>query len=93
MVDKVRKELAFITLNRHERKIDSIKYKLAYILKNLNVSKTVEELEKMVRDVKKTTFSKSKVEGTFVERENLLGLLMACKNIAEIESKVPEFQF
>ena len=44
MVDKVIEELALITPNRHEMKIDSIKHKLDYILKNLKVSKTVEEL-------------------------------------------------
>ena len=35
MVDKVIEELALITPNRHEKKIDSIKHKLDYILKNL----------------------------------------------------------
>ena len=44
MVDKVIEELALITPNRHEMKIDIIKHKLDYILKNLKVSKTVEEL-------------------------------------------------
>ena len=43
MVDLVIEELALITPNRHEKKIDSIKHKLDYILNNLKVSKSVEE--------------------------------------------------
>ena len=35
MVDKAIEELALITPTRHEKKIDSIKHKLDYILKNL----------------------------------------------------------
>ena len=46
MVDKDIKELALITPNTHGKKIDNIKHKLDYILKNLKVSKTVEELER-----------------------------------------------
>ena len=46
MVDKVIEELALIAPNRHEKKIYSIKHRLDYILKNLKVSKTVEELER-----------------------------------------------
>ena len=43
-VDRVIEEMALLIHNRHEKKIDSIKHKLDYILKNLKVSKTVEEL-------------------------------------------------
>ena len=85
MVDKDIEELALITPNRHEKQID-------YILKNLKVSKTVEELQKIVRDVKKITVSYFKVEGSFVEKENLFRVLMASKTVAEIESTVPENQ-
>ena len=88
MVDKVIEELALITPNTHGKKIDSIKHKLDYILKILKVSKTVQELEKMVRDVKKLTVSDSKVEGSFVEKEDLFKVLVACKSVAEIESKL-----
>ena len=44
----------------------------------------------MVRDVKKMTVSYSKVEGSFVEKEDLFRVLVACKSVAEIESEVPE---
>ena len=47
----------------------------------------------MVRDVKKLTVSDSKVEGSFVEKKDLFKLLVSCKSGAEIESKVPKFQF
>ena len=90
MVDKAIEELALITPNRHEKKIDSIKHKLDYILKKLKVSKTVEEFEKMVRDVKKITVSDSKVERSFVEKEDLFRVLVACKSVAELELKIPE---
>ena len=93
MIDKIIEELALITPNRQEKKIDSIKHKLNFILKNLKVTKTVEELEKMVREVKKMTVSDSKVEGSSVEKDDLFRVLVACKSVAEIESKVPEFQF
>ena len=43
-----------------------------------------------MRDVKKITVSYSKVEGSFVEKENLFRVLMASKSVAEIESTVPE---
>ena len=78
-VDRVIEEMALITHNRHVKKIDSIKHKLDYILKKLKVSKTVEELEKMVRDVKKMTVSYSKVEGSFVEKEDLFRVLQKCR--------------
>ena len=45
-VDRVIEEMALITHSRHEKKIDSIKHKFDYILKNLKVSKTLEELER-----------------------------------------------
>ena len=44
----------------------------------------------MVRDVKKLTVSDSKVEGSFVGKEDLFRVLVACKSVAELESKVPE---
>ena len=88
-VDRVIEEMALITHNRHVKKIGGIKHKLDYILKKLKVSKTVEELEKMVRDVKKITVLDSKVEGSF-EKEDLIRVLVACKSVAEFELKIPE---
>ena len=44
----------------------------------------------MVRDVKKITVLYSKVEGSFVEKQDLFRVLVACKSVAELESKVPE---
>ena len=38
MVDKVIKKLALITPNTHGKKIDNIKHKFDYILKNLKIS-------------------------------------------------------
>ena len=87
--DRVIAKMTLITYNRHVKKIDSIIHKLDQFLKKLKVSKTVEELEKMVRDVKKITVLDSKVEGSF-EKKDLLRVLVACKSVAEFELKIPE---
>ena len=44
----------------------------------------------MVREVKKITVSDSKVEGSFVENEDLFRVLVACKIVAELELKITE---
>ena len=94
-VDKIIEELELVAPNRQEKQVDTIKHKLDYILKNLKVSKTVDELEKMVREVKKMTVSNLKVEASSgeKEKEDIFRVLVACKSVAEIESRVPEFQF
>ena len=87
-VDKIIEELELVAPNRQEKQVDTIKHKLDYFLKNLKVSKTVDELEKMVREVKKMTVSNLKVEASSgeKEKEDIFRVLVACKSVAEIES-------
>ena len=85
--------LKLVTPNTQGTVIDNIKYKLDYILKNVKVSTAVEELEQVVKEVKAMTMSGEKVEEVTVEKEDIYKVLVACKNIVEIETKVPEFKF
>ena len=98
-VDLIIEELMLESPSHQETHMDTIKYKLDYILKNVKVSRKVNELEQVVKEVKAMTLSKAdeklvnEKEEVEHEKENVYKILLACKNIAEIESKVPEFHF
>ena len=92
-IDLVIEGLKLVTPNTQGTVLDTIKYKLDYILKTVKVSTAVEELEQVVKEVKAMTMSGERGEEVIGEKEDIDRVLVACKNIVEIETKVPEFKF
>jgi hypothetical protein len=70
----------------------SISCKLEFILENIKVSDTVEELEKVVKNMKEMRVE-VKEEKTSEPKEDIKVMLRMCRNVEEIQTKVPEFDF
>ena len=70
---------------------DRIKAKLELIKGSINISKTVIDLEKVVKEVKKLTITNEKEEGVSNCLDEVKRILVSCRSVSEIETKVPEF--
>ena len=92
-VDCILEKLCLNPPNLHEGESDRIKAKLDFIIGNLVISKTVSKLEQVVEDVKKLSLSKEKLENGSNLTEEVKKVIGTCRSVAEIETKVPEFQY
>ena len=92
-VDMIIVKLELVPPCTQKSQLDSIKNKLDFIFKNLQISTTVDVLQQVVREVHQMTISDEKIDDGTISKEEASQLLLACKSVTEIESKIPEFQY
>ena len=70
-----------------------VKLKLDFIIKNINLTNTVKELELVVKEVQKMTMSKESEDVDLSSLDQVKQVLVSCRSVSEIETKVPEFRY
>ena len=91
-VNKVIENMKLKSPKPQKSVLKSISCKLEFILENMKVSETVEELEKVVQNMKELRVE-VKEEKTSEPKEDIKVMLRMCRNVEEIQTKVPEFEF
>ena len=92
-VDKVISTMKLAPPKVQDTVVKSINSKLDFVLANLKVTKTVDMLEGVVKEMKKVCLSEEMTEKNDASNEDIKMLLRGCKNVKEIESVAPEFQY
>ena len=70
-----------------------VKLKLDFIISNINLTNTVKDLELVVKEVQKMTLSKESECVGLSALDQVKQVLVSCRSVSEIETKVPEFRY
>ena len=98
-VDKIVHEMKLNPLKTSKIPLKRIKDKVQFILANIKVENTVEDLEKIlneVRDIKvagKVVDTEENKKVKSATGEDVKALLKSCRSVAEVEAKVPEYEY
>ena len=70
-----------------------VNLKLDFIISNINLTNTVKDLELVVKEVQKMTLSKESEDVGLSDMDQVKHVLVSCRSVSEIETKVPEFRY
>ena len=84
-------ELKLVHQNNDRSPEDRVKFKLDFIIGNIKLANTVTELQMAVKEVKQ--MSEEQVEVSSNLLDEVKHVLVDCRSVSEIETKVPEFRF
>lgn len=91
--DILRKLQLFFPPNQGNSQQERIRFKLSFLKGNIRISSAVSDLEKVVKEVKSMTLSEEKVDNCLSSLEEVKNVLVACKSVTEVETRVPEFTY
>ena len=69
-----------------------VKLKLDFIDSNINLTNTVKDLQMVVKEVQKMSVSEEKEDVSLSSLDQVMFVLLSCRSVSEIETKVPEFR-
>ena len=99
-LDKIENKVAEIlsslncsTQSTEKNQLERIDINLQLVKSHLKLMNTVSELEKVVQGVKNISLTEEKVETCSDGKVEENRIMIACKSVAEIESKFPEFSY
>ena len=81
------------TQSTEKNQLERIDINLQLVKSHLKLMNTVSELEKVVQEVKNISLTEEKVETCSDGKVEENRIMIACKSVAEIESKFPEFSY